>query len=64
MADTIRSVRRARIDLIAAIRNEIASTLGNLRSFPLPKHSIIVARREAAIRALIRAVRQKTSDAR
>ena len=48
------SVRRARSNLLAAIRYEIYRTLNPNRYIP---HSAAVADREAAIRDLIRAVR-------
>jgi hypothetical protein len=50
------SVRRARKNLVASIRQEVESALGLLK--PLP-HSWAVAKREAAIRDLVASVRKE-----
>ena len=53
---TVYSVRRARKELTYAIRDEMWSTLNMI---PHIKHSSVVAKREAAVRALIASVRRE-----
>jgi hypothetical protein len=55
---TTHSVRRCKHNLLLAIRAEIASAHSRSR---LTKHSTAVAHREAAVRALIAAVRREVA---